>query len=145
MKKDNLIKGAAVLGVLTLMTGGVVAANAAGNNSKSLEGKNRGQNAVTLTATQQANRTERQTEMKTRQDAIEAAIKANDYAAWVKAVGENNPITKKITKDNFAKFIEAHNLVEQARTIFTDLGLKNGEGKGAGMGIGVGIGHMMDK
>lgn len=161
MKKDNLIKGAAVLGVLTLMAGGVVAADAATNNSavKNLnKTENRGRGLglngqmAGLTAEQktaklaemEANRTAHQAQMTEKRTAVDAAIKAGDYNAWVLAVGADSPQAQKITAANFAKFSEAHNLMEQARTIFTDLGLEN-QGRGMGMGMGAGMGQMMNK
>jgi hypothetical protein len=93
----------------------------------------------------EATRTTHQAEMTVKRTAVDAAIKAGDYKAWVLAVGADSPQAQKITQANFAKFSEAHNLMEQARAIFTDLGLENGEGRGLGMGMGGGFGRMMDK
>ena len=70
--------------------------------------------------------------------AVEAAIKANDYNAWVTAVGSNAPILQKINATNFSSFVQAYNLEQQANAIKTSLGLK---GEPWGM-LGMGNGHM---
>lgn len=69
-----------------------------------------------------------------RQQAVEAAITNGDYNAWVVAVGVNNPMLTKITKDNFPKLVEAHNLRKQADSIMTELGIEKGAGQGMGFG-----------
>ena len=171
MKKDTLVKGAAVFGALALMAGGMVAADAAINNSaiknlntnqaqKSGQGlglgheRGQGQMMAGLSETErtaklaemEANRSVHQAEMTVQRTAVTAAINSNDYNAWVKAVGADSPLAKKVTAANFAKFSEAHKLMEQARAIFTDLGLDNGiEGHGLGMGMGFGGGRLMNK
>ena len=73
--------------------------------------------------------------------AIEAAIAANDYDAWVKAVGTSHPWVSKITKDNFSKLVEAHNLRQQADKIMAELGIDKGIGEGQGFGFGLGKGE----
>ncbi len=88
-------------------------------------------------ATMEAEREARQAEMEAKNTAIKEAINASDYNAWVEAVGSDNPITQKITVDNFSKYIEAYNLQEQARTILTDLGLEDN----LGMNFGGDRGH----
>jgi hypothetical protein len=69
--------------------------------------------------------------------AIEKAIANKDYTAWKTAMGENNPMTQKITADNFAKFAEAHTLMQagkfaEAQKIMQELGLSFGQGRGNG-------------
>ncbi len=69
--------------------------------------------------------------------AVQAAIEAGDYQAWQTAVGDA-PIGQKITADNFSRFVEAHQLMSQARAIFDELGIDrpmmgghhNGQGRG---------------
>jgi hypothetical protein len=73
--------------------------------------------------------------------AIEAALKAGDYNAWVTAMGTNNPWANKITKDNFPKFVQAYNLHQQANQIMTELGITTGPGVGLGLGMMGGIGN----
>lgn len=58
---------------------------------------------------------------------IEAAIKANDYNAWAKLMG-NKGVAQKITTANWAKFVQIHTLEEQgkfeeAKTLRKELGL----------------------
>jgi hypothetical protein len=169
MKKDNLLKGAAVLGALALMAGGVVAADAAVNNAtdttattntnttwegrggnggrgfeNSLNGLTAEEKAAKI-AEMEANRTANQATREAKQTAVEAAITAGDYDAWVTAEGTNSPVVSKVTKDNFPKFVEAHNLMTQAHTILAGIGLEDGAGKGLGMGMGFGGGHMMNQ
>jgi hypothetical protein len=78
----------------------------------------------------------RKSEMETRKTAVEAALAANDYNAWVLAEGANAPILKTINATNFSRFVEAHNLRQQANAIMTELGVTKGEGRGEGMGMG---------
>jgi hypothetical protein len=91
----------------------------------------------------EANRTANQATMEAKRTAVEAAITAGDYDAWVTAEGANSPLVAKVTKENFPKFVEAHNLMTQAHTILTGIGLEDGTGKGMGMGFGGG--HMMER
>ncbi len=84
----------------------------------------------------EAKRTEFAAEMKVKQGAIEAAINAGDYSAWVAAVGEDCPMLDKITADNFSKFVEAHRLRQAADQIMTELGIeKMGRGFGGQHGL----------
>lgn len=55
--------------------------------------------------------------------AIQAAIAANDYAAWVKAVGADSAMAKKITADNFPQLVQAYQLRQQADNILKTLGI----------------------
>jgi hypothetical protein len=153
MKKDTLLKGAAVIGAIALMAGGMVAVDAAVNDAtvKNLNTNSgvQGQRLGSGKNLNEADRAAYQADREARRTAVTAALNANDYAAWVKAEGATSPMATKVTEANFAKFVEAHKLMDQARTIFTDLGLENGEGKGMGMGhglgIGAGTGRMMNK
>ena len=75
----------------------------------------------------------------TRISEARAGIEAGDYDAWAKAVGENSPMFKEVTKDNFAKFAEAHKAMDQGHAIMEEIGLSNGSGKmGRGRGMGEG-------
>lgn len=161
MKKDNLLKGAAVLGALALMAGGVVAADAAVNNStnagsntsvnaewggrggrgfeNSLNGLSAEEKAAKI-AEREANREANRAAMETRHAAVEAALSAGDYDAWVSAEGTSSPLVSKVNKDNFSQFVEAHNLMEQARTILSNIGVDANVGHGLGLGLGMGMG-----
>jgi hypothetical protein len=72
----------------------------------------------------------RQLEMNQRKEKTEAAIKANDYQAWVSAVGENCPMLEKINQDNFAKFVEANLKIQEGQAILAELGVNQGPGMG---------------
>lgn len=74
----------------------------------------------------------REAERVKKQAAVQAALKAGDYNAWVQAVGTTSPMLTKINKDNFAKFVQAHELRLQADAIMTELGINPGEGRGQG-------------
>lgn len=75
-------------------------------------------------------------EREVRRLAADTAINANDYEAWVKAVGEDFPMISKINKDNFSKFAEAHRLRQSADKIMTELGIESmGRGFGGMRGI----------
>lgn len=67
-----------------------------------------------------------QADREKKQAAVDAALQASDYNAWVQAVGENSPILDKINASNFPKFVQAHQLRKQANAIMTELGLDQG-------------------
>ncbi len=84
-----------------------------------------------------------------RHEAMTKAIENLDYDQWKKLHEENGRgqgIVNRITKENFAKFKEMHNLqlkgkIEEANKIRTELGLgqgirMHGQGKGQGQGFG---------
>jgi len=78
-----------------------------------------------------------------RHTAMEKAFENKDYEAWKNLMQNRGRVTEVINKDNFAKFAEAHELMEQgktteARKIMNDLGL----GLGNGFKQGVGKGHV---
>ena len=67
--------------------------------------------------------------------AIDKAIAANDYSAWVTAVGANSQIAKEVTSAEFPTYVEAHNLMKQAQEKLTSIGVTH-EGRGEGWGLG---------
>lgn len=74
-----------------------------------------------------------------RHTAMEKAFENKDYEAWKNLMQNRGRVTEVINKDNFAKFAEAHELMEQgktveARKIMSDLGLGLRDGSGKGMG-----------
>jgi hypothetical protein len=78
-----------------------------------------------------------------RHTAMEKAFENKDYEAWKNLMQNRGRVTEVINKDNFTKFAEAHELMEQgktteARKIMNDLGL----GLGNGFKQGVDRGHM---
>ncbi len=85
-----------------------------------------------------------------RHDAMEKAFTSNDYTAWKNLMQGRGRATTIVTKDNFAKFAQAHNLAEQGKTAEADairkelgLGLRNGSGAKdvPGFERGQGMGH----
>lgn len=157
MKSNNIIKGIVAFSVIALLSGGLVAVNAATNTTTDnlaigAKAKIHGKNFVSLTADQkvalQAKRETNQAAVTAKQVAIKAAITKSDYQAWVKAVGTSNPIVQKINATNFSQYVQAYNLRLQADQIMTNLGLGKGEGLGLGLGKGesngVAWGRMMN-
>ncbi|MCF7820557.1 MAG: hypothetical protein K9M44_03765 [Candidatus Pacebacteria bacterium] len=75
--------------------------------------------------------------------AIIETLENKDYATW-KELNQNTPMSENITEENFAKFIEMHELrmsgnFEEAKVIADELGLPNfksqrGMHKGQGQG-----------
>lgn len=65
-----------------------------------------------------------------RQQAIDVAMSANDYNAWLAVVGTSSPVASKITASNFTKLVQAHELRKQADAIMTELGIDRGNGLG---------------
>ena len=81
-----------------------------------------------------------------RHTAMEKAFETNDYLAWKNPMQNQGRVTQVINENNFAKFAEAHRLVEKgdlegAKKIRQELGLglKNGSGQGMGNGFGKGM------
>lgn len=139
MKKSNLIiTSAAALVALVAVTGIAASSFAATGNieearpflGKFIPGMGRGEGI--------ARDEDFRTEMEAKREAVESAIEANDYNAWVAAVGDNSPVLEKINQDNFGKFVEAHNLINQARDAMKELGLEQGRMIGGRPGIGFG-------
>jgi hypothetical protein len=76
-----------------------------------------------------------------RHEAMEKAFDAKDYEAWKNLMNGRGRASQVVTKDNFAKFAEAHALAEQGKTeeaakIRQELGLGMRDGSGAGNGGG---------
>jgi hypothetical protein len=79
-----------------------------------------------------------------RHTAMLKAFENKDYTAWKNLMQNRGRASEVITEANFAKFVEAHNLALQGKTIEAQkirqelgLGLKNGSGRhGGGMGMG---------
>ncbi len=72
-----------------------------------------------------------------RHEAMEKAFDNNDYDAWKNLMQGKGRVTQVITKDNFAKFAQAHKLAEQGKAaeadaIRKDLGLRMRDGQGMG-------------
>lgn len=77
-----------------------------------------------------------------RHDAMTKAFATKDYEAWKKLMGDKGNVSKVVTKDNFLKFTEMHNLMQQGKKVEAQklrqelgLGMHNGSGKGAGRGM----------
>ncbi len=70
---------------------------------------------------------------------MEAAFENNDYAAWKEQMGDRGA-TRKVNEQNFARFAEMHELMEDGKTdeasaIRAELGLGQGNGNGQGRGM----------
>lgn len=81
-----------------------------------------------------------------RHEAMEKAFETNDYEAWKNLMQGKGRVSEIITKDNFARFAEAHELMEEgkkeeAQKIAQELGLgmHNGQGQGQKHGHGKGM------
>lgn len=151
MKINNLTKGVIAFSVLSMLASGALVASAATDaNTTSttgtfVNGHIRGlfrEDRVKpedMTGTQKAEMTANMVVMDTKIAAVQAALTASDYNAWVaaeKAINANCPLLTKITANNFGKYVEASNLRAQADTIMKDLGI-SGPGMG-GFGRGRG-------
>lgn len=74
-----------------------------------------------------------------RHTAMQTALDTKNYAAWKNLMQGRGRVTQVVTQDNFAKFVEAHELAEAGKTaeaaaIRQELGLGQGTGAGRGMG-----------
>lgn len=79
-----------------------------------------------------------------RHEAMEKAFENKDYDAWKNLMQGKGNVTRVITEENFAKFAEVHELMEEGKTAEAQkvrqelgLGLHNGAGQGMGMGRGM--------
>lgn len=141
MKKNILFTGAILSIVAAVVILGVMDSSEAANLTTANNSANTVNLAERKTPPTQADIEAHRAAMEQTKTAVQAAIAANDYDAWIKAVGTNHPWAEKITKDNFAKFVEAYNLRQQADEIMTELGLENGPGENRGFGMGMGRGE----
>ncbi len=78
-----------------------------------------------------------------RHTAMEHAFDNKDYTTWATLMQGRGRVTQLINKDNFTKFVEAHELALQGKTTEAQklraelgLGLQNEGGRGMGMGMG---------
>lgn len=140
MKNNNKTKIALGLMALTVISAlGLSTVTFAASNdnfgntasSTSVHSRFGGRNGVNKSDSQKLEMRANRTENETRREAISKALSANDYNAWVSAVGANAPILQKINASNFSQLVQTHNLNMQARTIMTQLGV---DGPGMGMG-----------
>ena len=89
----------------------------------------------------EARRTEMEKEMAAKIAAMQTAVNSGSYDTFSQAVktqfGENSPILKKVTADNFTQFTEAYKLMVQAQEKFKAIGLEADSGMINGlMGMG---------
>ena len=82
-----------------------------------------------------------------RHEAMEKAFETGDYDTWKNLMQGNGRASQIVNKDNFSKFAEAHELMEQDKTAEAQkirqelgLGMHNSSGKVmGGMGMGRGM------
>ncbi|MFA6158573.1 MAG: hypothetical protein WC763_03035 [Candidatus Paceibacterota bacterium] len=74
-----------------------------------------------------------------RHSAMVRALEAGDYGAWKSLVQNRGRVAQVITKGDFSKFVEAHNLALQGKTLEAQkirqglgLGLQNGSARTSG-------------
>ncbi len=78
-----------------------------------------------------------------RHTAMTKAFANKDYTAWKNLMQNRGKVTQVVTEANFGKFVQAHNLALEGKTVEAQkirqelgLGLKNGNGKNCG-GMGM--------
>ena len=76
-----------------------------------------------------------------RHAAMEEAMENTDYQAWSELMSGRGRVTEVITEENFAKFVEAHQLAQAgdrdgADEIRKELGLRTRDGSRMGVGYG---------
>jgi len=88
-------------------------------------------------------------QQKTNRQAVQTALTAGDYNAWVTAVKAENAdshLLAKITSANFSQYVQANNLRSQAETIMKGLGIDGpGMSDSFGPGMGATFGHGGDE
>jgi hypothetical protein len=120
---NNMKKTILGLGMLTVVLGGVLAfanKSEAYRGDPNVKGPNYSQE---------------------RHEAMLEAFKEKNYEAWKNLMQGRGRAVQVINQDNFAKFVQAHELMLQGKTAEAQkiraelgLGLKNGTGGGRGMG-----------
>jgi len=135
MKKKYIIRSLTVLTILATAVGVAGAVNAAGiGGGRFNMGMHNDEDA--RVAPRQAWTEADKTAMSAKTEAIQSALDAGNYTAWVAAVtawNPNCPLLTKVNADNFGKYVESNNLRKQSETILKDLGI---EGMGHGFGLG---------
>lgn len=117
-KKNNLMKGLLTLSVLGLISSSALAASAAlAASSQSASDSNTVSSGITMDWNK--NKREKPTpltdaqkkEMETNRAAVEAALNAGDYNAWVTAMktfDANSTLLSEVTSSNFSSFVAKH-------------------------------------
>ena len=132
-KKKLIFSSLAALTVLSVAAGSASAVLAAGNKTGQATNKNvsHSQRPTKLTETQR-------NELQVKLEAVQAAISAGDYQAWVKAqvaINKDCPLLSKITAANFSRYVESIKLHQQADAISQELGIGRGSGHYARVGF----------
>lgn len=151
IKKSQLALGLTTLAIIGAVgiSSSVLAANTTNTNNGLGLSRGNGQ-GLALTEEQKAEREARRSEMETKLSAVNTALEAGDYNAWVAAVGADCPMLEKINDYNFNRYVEAYKLRQQEQKIMEELGLNGGDihaglGMGNGMGRGLKMGHGFNK
>lgn len=136
-KQDLFIKGAAALVALIAVSGIATASFAFNGEAGPPSDNNRGFNRMENMTEQerqewQEDREARRAAAEERQEAVREALEAQNYQAWLEAVGDDFSITEKINEDNFSRLVELHELHQEAENIREELGLERGLGLGMG-------------
>lgn len=78
-----------------------------------------------------------------RHESMEKAFDSLDFTSWQTLMAGRGRVTQVVNKDNFAKFSQMHELMEDGKLVEAQklraelgLGLQNGQGKGTGNGTG---------
>ena len=138
MNKKSIIFGvAAMMAVVVVGLSVSTFVNAGEKGAFGLgQGMKRNQLSEEERATMEETRELKMAENEAKREAVKLALNNSNYDEWVKAVGENCPILEKITEENFSKFVEAHNHMEEGKKIMEELGLEKGMGCVFGGGDG---------
>ncbi|MFH1661736.1 MAG: hypothetical protein ABIA02_01410 [Candidatus Falkowbacteria bacterium] len=120
MKKSNIIAGGAAM-VAIIAVAGIAFSSFAADDSTVQKCERCNKPGMQFS---EGKMTEMKASMEAKKEAMNTALENNDYNAWVEAVGEDCPMLEKINADNFSRFVEAHNLQEQARAIMEELGIE---------------------
>lgn len=142
MPMNKRIVLASLIMIITLAAGGT--ALAASNRSINQELKKINRQSIKLTAEQKAELETKRAAMVNQKEAIEAALTAGDYQAWVNAqqiIDKDCPILAKITKDNFDRYVASWRLRQQAELIDQELGIDRSKVNNFGNRPGFGQGR----
>lgn len=146
MRKENIIRLSAVslvalaavvsISYYAFAASTTTAGNSVGATSTAQFGYGRHWRYGNLNAKQKAALDAKKAAAEARYDAVQKALAANNYDAWVAAVKQINadaPILEKINAGNFSKLFEANADLEKALSIMKELDI-NGSGFGFGPG-----------
>ncbi|MDD2353778.1 MAG: hypothetical protein PHX76_00095 [Patescibacteria group bacterium] len=137
MKNKKLKSSLLILGSFAFLFGGAIIADAANQSNRGGMFGLSEEEKIEKIAERDERRGANYMTREVNRDIMQTALKSRDYNSWKEALPEDHFLADKITAENFATFLEAHDLMEQAHNKFLEIGIDNqGQGMMSGRGMG---------